>query len=158
MRWFMPSFAVAVVACGGGGEVAPDANEALACMTSGRGETYVAGLEHVGTQGALAFKLVSAAPAPPARDFNTWVLQVSAMSGGAVGDPVTGATIDVRPYMPDHEHGPGAYKPLVDAMPTAGQYKLSRINTWMPGYWEITIDATAGAVHDTTIFKFCIQP
>ena len=45
----------------------------------------------------------------------------------------------------------------MDALATPGQYKLSQINTWMPGYWEITIDAQVGAVHDTVVYKFCIQ-
>ena len=35
--------------------------------------------------------------------------------------------------------------------------KLTQINTWMPGYWEVTITADAGGAHDTVVFKFCIQ-
>jgi hypothetical protein len=45
----------------------------------------------------------------------------------------------------------------VKDMPDAGQYQLSEINTWMPGYWEITIQAHVGAVSDTVVYKFCIQ-
>jgi hypothetical protein len=96
-------------------------------------------------------------PAPPARYLNTWVIQVNAMSGGVVGSPATGASMTVTPFMPDHQHGAGVYKVQVEAMPDAGQYKLSQINTWMPGYWEITIDAQVGTVHDTVVYKFCIQ-
>ena len=141
----------------GGGAAPPDADEALACMTSGRGDIYAVGLEHPGVAGLLDFKLMQADPAPPARNLNTWVIQVNAMSGGVVGAPAAGASMTVTPFMPDHQHGAGAYRVKVEAMPDAGQYKLSEINTWMPGYWEITIDATAGAVRDTVVYKFCIQ-
>src|SRR5689334_5818118 len=156
MRLALSLATLAVAACGSGASP-PDADEALACMTSGRGDTYVAGLEHAGHAGLLDFKLISADPAPPARNLNTWVIQVNAMSAGVVGAPAAGATMTVTPYMPDHQHGAGAYIPQIEAMPTAGQYKITEINTWMPGYWEITIDAQAGAVHDSVVYKFCIQ-
>lgn len=156
MRCLMISLTVApLAACGSGSQAAPDADEALACLATGRGETYVAGLEHPGTSGMLDFKLISANPAPPGFNDNTWILQVSAMTGGSVGAPATDAQLTVTPFMPDHQHG--SLKVKVEAMPTAGQYKLTPINMWMPGYWEITIDAQVGAVHDTALYKFCIQ-
>lgn len=157
MRFFVLSFAITGAAACHGGDVAPDADEALACMTSGRGDTYAVGLEHPGVGGLLDFKLMSATPAPPGRNFNTWVIQINSMSGGVVGAPATGASLIVTPFMPDHQHGAGAYSVQVEAMPDAGQYKLSQINTWMPGYWEVTIDAQVGAVHDSVVYKFCIQ-
>jgi hypothetical protein len=152
------SVAGATSGCGGGSMAPPDADEALACMTAGRGDIYVAGLEHPGQSGRLDFKLVSADPAPPARNLNSWVLQINSMASGVVGAPVTGATMAVTPFMPDHQHGAGAFTVQIQPMPDAGQYKLTQINTWMPGYWEITIDATAGGVQDTVVYKFCIQP
>lgn len=148
---------VAVVAACKGAETMPDADEALACMTSGRGDTYVAGLEKHGQAGLLDFKLISADPAPPARNFNTWVLEIDAMANGVVGAPQSGATMTVTPYMPDHQHGAGAFTPQVSPAATTGQYQIQQINTWMPGYWEITIDATVGGVEDTVVYKFCIQ-
>ncbi|MEO7732899.1 MAG: hypothetical protein ABIY55_18180, partial [Kofleriaceae bacterium] len=87
-------------ACGGGGGDPPvDADEALACQSSGRGEIFVVGLEHAGKDGMLDFKLMSATPAPPGRDFNSWLLQISSMAAGVVGAPVSGATISVAPFM-----------------------------------------------------------
>jgi YtkA-like len=158
MRFLVLSSALAfVAACNGGGDAPADADEALACMTSGRGDTYVVGLEHPGVGGLLDFKLMSADPAPPGRNLNTWVIQVNSMSSGVVGAPAAGASMIVTPFMPDHQHGAGAYKVQVEAMSDPGQYKLTEINTWMPGYWEITIDAQVGAVHDSVIYKFCIQ-
>lgn len=157
MRLLVLSSATAFVAACHGGDAPADADEALACMTSGRGDVYTVGLEHTGVGGMLDFKLLSADPAPPGRNLNTWVIQINAMSGGVVGAPATGASLIATPFMPDHQHGSGAYKVQVEAMPEAGQYKLSQINTWMPGYWEITIDAQVGAVHDSVVYKFCIQ-
>jgi len=152
---------IVLAACGGGGDAPPDADEALACLATGRGETFVVGLEHVGDDGALDFKLMSATPAPPGRDFNSWLIQVNTMSAGVVGAGLSDARITVAPFMPDHAHGPGAYKPIVQPMPDPGAYQIDQINTWMPGFWQITIDATAetaaGTVHDSTIYKFCIQ-
>ncbi|HMG21217.1 MAG TPA: FixH family protein [Kofleriaceae bacterium] len=157
MRLLVLSLALTAVAACSGSDAPPDADEALACQTSGRGDAYAVGFERPGQSGLLDFKFVSADPAPPGRNLNTWVIQINAMTAGAAGAPVTGASMIVTPFMPDHQHGAGAYTVQVQAMPDAGQYKLTQINTWMPGYWEITIDAQAGAVHDVVVFKFCIQ-
>lgn len=159
MHRLVLSFVLATAAAcgGGGGEMPVDADEVLACQSTGRGETFAVGLEHAGKDGVLDFKLMSATPAPPGRDFNSWLIQVNSMAAGVVGAPLTGAMILVAPFMPDHQHGPGAYQPMVTPMPDAGQYKIDQINTWMPGYWEITIDATLEQVHDQTIYRFCIQ-
>jgi YtkA-like protein len=153
-----PVLLAAVGAAGcGGGQTGPDADEALACMNSGRGDTFAVGLEHTGMNAAYKFKLMSAMPAPPGRNLNTWVIQIN---WEATGAPVTGATLTVSPFMPDHQHGPGAYTPQIQplvAPAPPGQYQISDINTWMPGYWEITIDAkTPDNVEDSAVFKFCI--
>lgn len=142
-------------ACGSSATMTPDADEALACINSGRGDTYVVGLEHAGKAGQLDFKLMSADPAPPGFNNNTWVVQVNAMASGVVGAPVTGATLTVTPFMPDHQHGT-QIRAKIDEL-TGGQYKLSPINLWMPGYWEVTIDVQTAAAHDSVIYKFCIQ-
>jgi hypothetical protein len=139
-----------------GGSTGPDADEALACMTSGRGDTYAVGLQHTGANAAYIFKMMSAMPAPPGRNLNTWVIQIT---WEATGAPVTGASLTVTPFMPDHQHGPGAYTPQVMELTTPGQYQISDINTWMPGYWEITLDAVVpgtSPVEDSAVFKFCI--
>ena len=150
----LASLALGAAACGSG-TMTPDADEALACINSGRGDTYVIGLEHAGKSGQLDFKLMSATPAPPGFNDNTWVVQVNAMAAGVVGAPVTGATITVTPFMPDHQHGT-PIRALVTEM-AGGQYKLSPINLWMPGYWEITLDVQTASAHDTVVYKFCIQ-
>ena len=151
------SAAVAALSATGchGGSTGPDADEAMACMTSGRGDTYAVGLQHTGVNAAYVFKMMSATPAPPGRNLNTWVIQIT---WEATGAPVTEASLTVTPFMPDHQHGPGDVTPQVmELTATPGQYQISDINTWMPGYWEITIDAkTPDNTEDHAVFKFCI--
>jgi hypothetical protein len=155
MHLALLAFAIATVACGSG-NTTPDADEGKACMEAKRGEDYHVALEHAGAKGQLDFTLMSATPAPPAFNDNTWIVQINAMSGGVVGAPATGAALTVTPFMPDHAHG--TLPVGVQPMPDAGQYKLSPITLWMAGLWETTIDATAGSAHDSTVFRFCIQP
>ena len=155
MRLAVLACTVATAACGGG-NAAPDADEGLACVEAKRGEDYHVNLEHPGAKGQLDFVLMSAMPAPPGFSDNTWVVQINAMSAGVVGAPAADASLTVTPFMPDHAHG--TLRVDVQPMPDAGQYKLSPITLWMAGLWEITIDATAGAAHDSTVYRFCIVP
>jgi hypothetical protein len=144
------SASISVAAAGCGGEMGSDA-----CTASGRGDTYAVGLAHKGVNTVYDFKLMSAIPAPPGLNLNTWVIQIN---WEATGAPATGASLTVSPFMPDQQQGPGAYTPQVQELSTPGQYQISNINTWMLGYWEITIDAkTSGNVEDTVVYKFCIS-
>jgi hypothetical protein len=152
MRCLIP-LALACAACSGG-DAPPDADEVQACLSSGSGDTYAVGLERAGKHGVLDFRLMSATPAPPGRDFNSWVIQINELSAGA---PVSNAMLQVAPFMPDHQHGPGAYQPIVQPMPEAGQYEIDQINTWMPGFWQITIQADTDTLHDSVVYQFCIQ-
>jgi hypothetical protein len=151
------SLGTVLAACGGGGDsnaaAAPDADDAAACLSTGRGDTYTAGLVKQGATGQLSFKLMGATPSPPQRYLNEWTLEVTSMKDGT---PTTGADLTITPWMPDHQHGAGAYTPKVQEM-TNGQYDVKEINTWMPGYWEVTVKATAGSVEDTAVYKFCIS-
>ncbi len=148
-----PFLLLSLAACGGSGGGSPDAADD--CTGDPRAETFYVGLDHHGDAGNLDFVLESADPAPPARGDNTWIVQVSAMSAGVVGSPVTGVQMAVTPFMPDHQHGT-PIPVVVTPMPTAGQYQLSPINMWMPGYWETTIQAQLNTTSDSTVFKFCI--
>jgi hypothetical protein len=148
-----PVLMLAALGACGGPSAPPDSADD--CSADPRAEMYFAGLDHHGQAGNLDFVLESSDPAPPSRGNNTWLLQVNAMSAGVVGQPMTGVTMAVTPFMPDHQHG----TPIpvnVTAMPMAGQYQLSPVNTWMPGYWETTIQAQVNTTTDTTVFKFCI--
>ena len=110
------------------------------------------GLAKGGESSRYEFKLMSSDPAPPARGDNTWVLQLSTMAAPAT--PVSGASLTVTPFMPDHSHGSGD-PVIVKPRTEAGQYELSPVNLWMPGLWEVTIQVN-GSESDRTVFRFCI--
>ena len=125
------------------------------CLGETRSQTFVVGLDNPGINGVLDFKLMSATPAPPSRGDNTWVVQINQLASGVDGAAFSGAHLSATPFMPDHQHG----TPItvqITAMPTAGEYQLSPVNLWMPGYWETTVIATANGTSDSTKFRFCI--
>lgn len=132
----------------GGGEVD--------CATVTGTDTFFKGLPKTGRDGLLAYKLMSAMPAPPARGDNSWVVQINTMSSGVVGTPLDGADITVTPFMPSHQHG-SPIKVEVTPMGDPGMYTLEPVNLWMPGVWETTITATSGTTTDSAIYKFCIE-
>ena len=90
-------------------------------------------------------------PAPPARYDNTWVVEIAAS-----GAPLENAQLQVTPFMPAHEHS-SAIRVETTPMTEAGRYMLDHVNFSMPGVWETTIRATAGATTDSAVYKFCIE-
>lgn len=147
--------AVCGAGCGSPGDGGADA--AIDCSTVTGVDTFTVGLEKDGVAGNLAFKLMSMDPAPPMRgDANSWVVEVDSMSAGVVGNPLAGADLLLSPYMPAHMHGPGE-DPIFAAGPAAGQYKIDRINTWMPGVWQMTFSVST-PVADRAVYNFCINP
>lgn len=145
-----------LAACGGGSDATPDAEDdgPYNCAADSRGETYKQDLDHKGDGQKLDFKLKSADPSPPSRNFNKWTLELSTMSSGVVGDAVTGGQLKVTPYMPDHAHGPGTNPVVTDN--GDGTYTLDKINLWMPGVWQVTVQAASSSGNDSTVFVFCI--
>ena len=141
-------FSVGCMSDGGSDE------EVVDCAKETRADNFVIGFEKAGQLGKLSFKVMDMSPAPPTHDDNTWTIQINAMAAGAVGAPVTGATMSVTPYMPDHGH-PSAKSVTVEPQTSAGQYKLSPVNTWMPGLWETTINVN-GVDGDKVVLKVCI--
>jgi hypothetical protein len=113
-------------------------------------DEFVVGLEKTGT--VLDVRMMQATPAPPNRGNNEWIIQVKTVSGAA---PVTGATIDVTPFMPKHQHGTPV-KVVVEPTQSAGEYKLKDVNLWMPGVWETTIEMTSSSGTDQVVYRFCI--
>ncbi|NVB81386.1 MAG: FixH family protein [Kofleriaceae bacterium] len=141
-------------ACGaddGGGD-----DEPVDCSTVTGTDVFHVDLEKPGTSGMLDYTMKSATPAPPARGDNSWVFQISTMSSGVVGTPLDGATLQVTPFMPSHQHG-SPIKVEVTPMSEPGTYKLEPVNLWMPGVWETTIRATSGTTSDSVVYKFCIE-
>jgi hypothetical protein len=127
------------------------------CAEETRADEFVIGLAKPGEMGVYEFKLLSSDPAPPARGDNTWLVEINTMAAPVA--PVSGATLRATPFMPDHDHGSGK-SVLVTPMTAAGQYQLTPVNLWMPGLWEVTIQAEttvgSGKQQDRAVFRFCL--
>lgn len=139
---------VLFAACGGGGH--GDDEAPVNCEEEMRDEPFSAGVQKMGASGTMMFTMVEATPASPARFDNTWIIQLTTVGAAA---PITGASMQVTPHMPDHTH-----TPLTEpgtAMPEAGKYSAP-VNMWMPGFWQVTIQATSGADSDKAVFKVCV--
>src|SRR4051794_41635875 len=91
-----------------GGAFDPDADTFIPCTDDPRAEKYTAGMQKTAPKGQLSVTLLSSDPGPPIKGTNVWTLLVSD-SGRA---PQTGATVKVKPFMPDHGHGSPA-KPVI---------------------------------------------
>lgn len=126
-----------------------DADTAVDCSNEPRADTFVIGLEKQGTNG-ITVRIEDAVPLPPARNDNTWKFTV--LDGTT---PLDGATVDVKPFMPDHGHGTTVNE-VVTPTGTAGEYEATPINLWMPGYWEVEIDVDTGSKTDSVMFKVCV--
>ncbi len=130
-----------------------------ACSSSDGGDTktdsqcdaYSAGLTKTGDAGLISVVLESSSPAPPARANNDWMIQVL----DANGAPISDATVNVTPYMPQHGHGTSV-KAVITPMGN-GEYELNPVNFVMAGVWEITIDVklTDGTT-DKAKYTLCI--
>jgi hypothetical protein len=134
-----------VAGCSGS---SPDAG-VVGCEMNPMAQTYAAGMKRSGDGSKLSFVLVSSDPGPPLRGTNTWEVKVL----DASGQPVTGATLTVTPYMPEHGHG-SQVVPTITA--DGQQYKVSNLYLFMPGLWQVTIQATNGSVTDSAAFTFCV--
>ncbi len=145
---------VTLPACGsdGGSEPGngPDGTQAPVC--SGAGKGIAVGLSQLGDEGLATFELVAANPAPPEQFDNTWTVKVSD-SGGM---PVAGAVTFADTWMPDHGHA--SPKAITTTELADGEYVLEPVNLFMPGLWEITVNAelSDGTV-EKTVFSFCLN-
>ncbi len=139
------SIAAVLAACGGDSGFE---DEPVDCAAETRDDDYVAGMVKTGER--WSFALVDAAPAPPDEGDNTWSLHIAEGETG-----VEGLSLTVTPFMPDHDHG----TPIeaVATEETGGDYTVAPINMWLPGLWEVTVDASDGASSDSAVFAFCIE-
>lgn len=144
MRFFVPALLI-LAACSGS---TPDAG-VVGCETNPLAQTYAAGMKQGGDGNKLSFQLVSSDPGPPLRGTNVWELKVL----DTANQPVTGATLTVTPFMPEHGHG-SQVVPTITA--DGDSYKITNLYLFMPGLWKVTIQATNGATTDSAAFTFCV--
>ena len=120
------------------------------CEAEDRDEDFTAGMQKTGA-GGFTFTLVSSTPAPPARHDNIWVVDIA--NGGV---PFEG-TVGVVPFMPDHRHGTSIEAIITPVAGTPGRYNVEKVNLFMPGLWEVTVEAKpTPTTRDTAIFRFFI--
>ncbi len=94
--------------------------------------------------GAFTISLIHA-PDPPAAGDAELRITLSDDAG-----PISGAAIDVTPWMPDHSHG--ADPPVVDDLGEGG-YRAAWVYP-MSGYWEITLDISADGTTDNAMVVY----
>ena len=128
-----------------------DAGDLVGCQNDPRADSYAANMTKMGQSGVFQFTLVSADPAPPALNNNTWTLKLADASGA----PVTNATFPkISPYMPDHGHGSTA-TPMATSNGD-GTYSITPLYFFMGGLWQVTIQAQSGSQSDSAVFSFCV--
>ncbi len=149
----LPVLAVSLLAACSGDD-GHGGDDPVDCTKVSGADEFVVGLAKDGSNGKFDFAMMSADPAPPRRDDNTWIVAINDMNGA----PLEGATLTVTPFMPAHGHGTPIKVEVVPAG-APGQYTMSPVNLWMPGVWETTIRATsmAGTDTDSAIYTFCIN-
>jgi hypothetical protein len=134
------SIAASVTGCASssGADARQDPTESDASDCAGRAEPVAAGLSKV-SAGGYVFVLTALEPAVPVQSpgppGNTWTVSIA----DPAGNPVTGATLLVTSYMPDHAHsGPPA--PAIEV--GGGAYEVDSLILPMPALYQITSTLT----------------
>ncbi len=141
--------AAAVAGCGDEPPPDPRTN----CAEDPRADTFVAGLEKASTDGTKV-RMLEATPGPPDRGDNMWLFQVVDASGAMMD----GATVVVKPFMPEHGHGSTPAEFTATAVGSEGKYNVGPVNFFMPGLWELTVKVTpAGLSEQQVKFGFCVE-
>ncbi len=136
---------------GGESSSSVDGGDVVGCQNDPRAESYTPDFAKKGQAGVFTFTLVSASPAPPGLDQNTWELKVEDLSGNVL----TGATLSsVTPWMPDHGHGTSTPQIMTNADGTITVSSLSYF--FMTGLWQTTIAAEASGQKDSVTYSFCV--
>ncbi len=70
------------------------------------------------------------------------------------GEPVTGADIDVEPWMPGHGHGSPEHPEVIE---DNGEYVVSNIVYSMPGHWELRVDVAVDDLTDEFVVDYEVE-
>ena len=87
----------------------------------------------------------------PLNTFHTWRIELLSREG----EPMQGVAIEFIADMPEHLHGMMT-KPRISELGTPGQYLIEGVRFHMPGWWEITLDASRGTGRDLARFNIII--
>jgi hypothetical protein len=92
-------------------------------------------------------------PDPPVTGDNTIAMHLMDPDG----EPISGATVTVEPWMPAHGHG-SSEEPVVEASADmAGMYTISNVVFTMPGHWEVRIDVAHQGDSDRFVAEYDVQ-
>ncbi len=157
-------FALTLAACGGSdNKSAPDMTMAgptdlqgavgkLCSPMDPRTDVWTLPIAKMSANGSFAVSLLSSTQSPPLiGDLTSWTLQIADPQGAMI----SGATVTVKPWMPDMGHGTSA-EALITAGETPGQYVVTPLYLFMAGYWTMTFTITNGAVSDTIVYSVCL--
>ena len=75
-----------------------------------------------------------------------WVLHLE----NAAGKPLAGAAIEIQGGMPAHDHGLPT-SPRVTEELGDGNYRVEGMRFHMSGYWEVSLEISAGGVTETAV-------
>lgn len=112
-------------------------------------DTWQPGLMKMGDNG-LMVRLDTSDPDPITRTQHDWAFTVMDGEG-----PLTGCTVEVTPFMPDHGHGANE-APVVGEAGDGG-YTAAPIDLFMRGLWTIDFALTCDDATDTVQFAFWIE-
>ena len=122
--------------------------------STGPGESGAVWIEAVGSDERYAINVVSAAPEPPEKFENDWVVEVTTVNG----EPAAEAVLTrAEPFMPVHGHD-GTFSPDVSRAERVGRWLVERINMWMGGPWEVRfwVSDGSGGPEERVVFDVCI--
>jgi hypothetical protein len=145
---WLVALALCLVACGGSSGGSGDAGETVNCQSDPRVLAYAPPVTVQSQAKTMKFTLNQSSPAPPARGTDTWNIHVTDANGAALPS----LTLNAKPFMPDHGHGP-AVTPSVDNK-GGGDYAATNLYFFMPGVWQVTF--TAQGSTDSAVFTFCV--
>ena len=141
------------VGCSSSSDTASDSQSQAAslCGSDPRAQTFSANMVQVGKSGTFSIKIISMDNFPVVKGDNAWTVEVL----DATGNPATGATFTLKPFMPDHGHGSSI---VPDIEPGTGDatFNVGRINTFMPGIWQFTFSITKDTTADSAVVTFCV--
>ena len=125
------------------------------CAGETRADTFSVGMEKPTQMNDFTVRLadtqVEGAVSPPDRGNNTWTLEVLDASRARV----RGATVTMRPWMPDHGHGT---TPLdIGATEADGVYSFGPFDLFMGGFWEFGVRVQTDSADDRATFGFCLE-
>lgn len=122
---------VALVGCGGDGEASALPYPAIAVSRSGR----------------LALEATTSSGVPLVRGVHTFDLQVERTEDG---QPASGLTLEVTPWMPAMGHGSPYDGQVVELEP--GRYQVADVSLFMAGVWELRTAIGPEEDHATLAF------